>query len=306
MSADHPNPAPVEAVEVLKPEPRADVVPVARAELVTAAPVGDVVALQRRYHELCAALLDDSNYQNIGGRRFRKKSAWRKLATAFNVSVTVIERHYERDEAGRIVRAEVVSRAAAPNGRTVDGLGLCDRFERCCVLGCTKGGRHHHCPAADDRPCRVAHFSNAEHDIPTTAMTRATNRACADLFGMGEVSAEEVSDRGDLGGDGYGDREPESSSLATSSRRARPAGSSSRSRRREAATPAGNGPELTAAAIEARVACLPDELVEGFHEWMAKTNMPWPPTTTAVVAQMARRLTELEAARAGGSEKAVP
>ena len=36
-------------------------------------------------------------------------------------------------------------------------------------------------------------FNNAEHDVLTTAHTRAKSRAIADLVGGGEVSAEELS-----------------------------------------------------------------------------------------------------------------
>ncbi len=158
------------------------------------APVADVVAAQAEYHQLCGALLDRGDYQRIGSKDFPKKSAWRKLAVAFNVSVELIDRTYERDEAGRIVRAEVIARATAPNGRTMDGLGACDLFEKCCpggAEGCPiKAQRHRHCRT--NCPGSV-HFSNASHDLPATAATRATNRACADLFGMGEVSAEEVA-----------------------------------------------------------------------------------------------------------------
>jgi hypothetical protein len=83
-----------------------------------------------------------------------------------------------------------------------DGIGACDRYERCCDPDtCTKqefwedSGRptgHTHCTY----PCKQAHFSNPQHDIPATAFTRASNRAKADLFGMGEVSAEEVQEGG--------------------------------------------------------------------------------------------------------------
>ena len=134
-------------------------------------PAASVSAIEESFHEyqqLCARLLTADDVQHIGGRSFRKKSAWRKLAVAFGVSCEVRERIYDRDESGAILRAEVVVRATAPNGRYMDGLGVCDVSER--------------------------KFSKPQHDIPATAMTRATNRACADLFGMGEVSAEEITD----------------------------------------------------------------------------------------------------------------
>ena len=134
-------------------------------------PAASVSAIEESFHEyqqLCTRLLTDDDIQHIGGKSFRKKSAWRKLAVAFGVSCEVRERIYDRDDTGAILRAEVIVRATAPNGRYMDGLGVCDVSER--------------------------KFSKPQHDIPATAMTRATNRACADLFGMGEVSAEEITD----------------------------------------------------------------------------------------------------------------
>lgn len=173
---------------VLRPEPAS----IVKQTVATV----EVVAAQEAYHELCKQLLDKSDYQTIGRKDFRKKSGWRKLAVAFNVSVELITREYERDATGRIVRAEVVARATAPNGRTMDGLGACDIFEKCCGAAygepcANKSNYHKHCALGCSGR---AHFSNPQHDLPATAHTRATNRACADLFGMGEVSAEEITD----------------------------------------------------------------------------------------------------------------
>lgn len=142
----------------------------ANALVRSAASVEEVEQAFHDYQQLCVALLNEDDVQRIQGKTFRKKSAWRKLAVAFGVSCEVRERLYDRDDQNRITRAEVVVRAVAPNGRYMDGLGVCDISER--------------------------KFSKPNHDIPATAMTRATNRACADLFGMGEVSAEELMDDG--------------------------------------------------------------------------------------------------------------
>jgi hypothetical protein len=155
------------------------------------APIQDLVESFRAYQETVRRLLTEEDYQPIGGKKFRKRSGWRKLATAMGVDLPLLDRVYERDDAGRITRAEVIARATAPNGRYADGLGACDVFERCCTHGCDK--RHRHCPAASGSPCPgFSHFSKPSHDIPATAHTRAVNRACADLFGAGEVSAEEM------------------------------------------------------------------------------------------------------------------
>ena len=165
-----------------------------------AAPVTEIVAAQTAYHEVCAALLDENDVQVIGKKVFKKRSAWNKLAVAFAVSTEEVRTTHERDERGRIIRTECVVRATAPNGRVSDGIGAADLYEKCCdPATCTKkthwedSGKptgHVHCT---EFPCKQAHFSNPQHDIPATAFTRASNRAKADLFGMGEVSAEEVS-----------------------------------------------------------------------------------------------------------------
>ena len=163
-----------------------------------AAPVEDIVEAQRQYHAVCTALLDENDVQVIGKKSFKKRSAWNKLAVAFAISTEEVRTTHERDERGRIIRTECVVRATAPNGRVSDGIGACDLYERCCdsetcrtPLTWQDGNfRHAHCTTF---PCKQQHFSNPQHDIPATAFTRASNRAKADLFGMGEVSAEEVS-----------------------------------------------------------------------------------------------------------------
>jgi ssDNA-binding Zn-finger/Zn-ribbon topoisomerase 1 len=136
------------------------------------------------------SLLEGSDYQSIITKSFRggswitekkpfvKKSGWRKLATAFNLSDTVIKElrvHYDampyRSGKDAIVMRpgfvwEMTVRAIAPNGRYAEGVGSCASNER--------------------------GFAHIEHDVRATAMTRAKNRAISDLIGGGEVSAEEM------------------------------------------------------------------------------------------------------------------
>lgn len=128
---------------------------------------GDIVESMAEYQELCVKLLDDNDWQTIQGKRFPKRSAWRKLAVAYGVSFEIKDRSLFWDDDGNLKSAEFIVRATAPNGRFADGWGACSVAER-------NAGR------------------KANHDIPATAETRAKNRAAADLFGMGEVSAEEV------------------------------------------------------------------------------------------------------------------
>ena len=174
--------------------------------LITLAATGaEIRAQQAAYERLVTELLDrDADYQTIAGKAFKKKSAWRKLSLAFGVNLEIKTVTHDRGPDGRIVRTEVIARATAPNGRFADGIGSCSVFEKCCGGEgvCTReefyadsGRPTHHVHCKQGCPGWV-HFSHAEHDVPATAATRATNRAAADLFAAGEVSAEEMADAG--------------------------------------------------------------------------------------------------------------
>jgi hypothetical protein len=229
-----------------------------RADLLESAPVADVVALQKTFHDLCIALLDDDDYQAIKGKRFKKKSAWRKLAAAFNVSDTLLEETTKRNEEGRIVRATITVRATAPNGRSAEGLGVASIYER--------------------------PFNNPEHDIPATAHTRAKNRAFSDLFGLGEVSAEEMYDT-----------PPPTSGLQRKRQRG-PARAVDGGGREQG----GADDEVTAemakgvTELEARLNALDIDYRRAFKDWRRSLNMDWPPATLRDFAAMAAHVGKLE------------
>jgi len=129
----------------------------------------------KAYQELTERLIDKTDYQNIGPKRFKKKSAWRKYAKAFNLSCEIIDKIVERGEDGKIQYADFVVRATAPSGRYAEAWASCSRTERA--------------------------FSH-DQDIAATAQTRAENRAISDLIGAGEVSAEEMAKPGRAGTQG--------------------------------------------------------------------------------------------------------
>lgn len=172
-------------------------------------PAGSIAEVEEAfgdYQSLCEKLLTDDDHQMIGSRRFRKKSAWRKLAVAFGVSFELVEKEITYADAKKqrgVQVARFVYRAVAPNGRYVDGWGSCSVYERCCESPCPKvSWNNHECCGRD---CAGSiHFSHADHDVPATAETRAKNRAASDLFGMGEVSAEEVVGEGETPAPGAG------------------------------------------------------------------------------------------------------
>lgn len=152
--------------------------------------VEGAAAFMDNYQEVCKALLDKSDYQNvtINGKPkpFKKKSAWRKIATAFNISDEILEKEIIRDENHQIISATFYVKATAPNGRSGVASASCAIFDKIKSKDTEQ-------PSNFELRKR---FNNAENDVITTAHTRAKSRAIADLVGMGEVSAEELGDMG--------------------------------------------------------------------------------------------------------------
>ena len=128
--------------------------------------IEDALAQWEAYQIFTEKLLDKSDYIDIKGKAFKKKSAWRKYARAFNINTEIISKDITKNDKGIVTEAEFIVRATLPDGRHCDGWGNCSR--------------------------REGNKNKPNHDIPATAMTRATNRAIADLIGAGEVTAEEV------------------------------------------------------------------------------------------------------------------
>jgi hypothetical protein len=124
------------------------------------------------YQEGLRSLLDPAeDVQMFRDRKgeahaFVKRSGWRKIALWCDLSVENRSIEIDRGDTGKPLRARVVARASAPNGRFADGEGSCDATERS--------------------------FSKLEHDLLATAATRAVNRAISNLVGLGAVSAEEM------------------------------------------------------------------------------------------------------------------
>ncbi len=121
------------------------------------------------YDRAVRALVGPNDVQRDGGREFKKKSAWRKLARYFGISTAIVREETHTDAEGHLV-STVIVRASAPWGQFAEAIAKCSTRER-------RFGK--------DR-------SKADHDCPATAQTRATNRAVSDLIAAGEVSAEEM------------------------------------------------------------------------------------------------------------------
>ncbi|MCL7032359.1 hypothetical protein MKW94_025695 [Papaver nudicaule] len=118
------------------------------------------VSLFKDYQNAAMAILEKTDYTMISGNPFIKKTGWRKISFYFNLSFEIKDKSIEFDENRNVQRAEFVARAHMQGGRFSDGWGSCDRREK--------------------------RFLKPNHDIPSTAETRAKNKACQDLLGIGE------------------------------------------------------------------------------------------------------------------------
>ncbi|XP_057971419.1 uncharacterized protein LOC131160099 [Malania oleifera] len=118
------------------------------------------VSLFKEYQNAAMAILEKSDYTLISGSPYIKKSGWRKISFYFNLSYEIKDKTIEFDDNRNVQRAEFVVRAYMQGGRFSDGWGSCERREK--------------------------RFIKPNHDIPSTAETRAKNKACQDLLGIGE------------------------------------------------------------------------------------------------------------------------
>jgi len=112
-------------------------------------------------------LNNDTDIVMIEGKKYIKRSGWRKIALAFNVTTEIVK--IEREKIDDVYIVRVIARAIAPNGRISEEVGICDSTE-------FQKGR----------------LKFSFHNIETKATTRAINRSISNLVGGGELSAEEI------------------------------------------------------------------------------------------------------------------
>jgi|GEM_PF-958413 len=128
-------------------------------------------ALAAAYDKAVHELIGENDVQTEGGREFKKKSAWKKLARHFRIDVMEKSHNVVRTEDGNTI-AEVIMIGVAPWGQKVEEIGACTTYEK-----------RFKSPAAKMK---------GWHDCLATAQTRASNRVISALIAAGEVSAEEV------------------------------------------------------------------------------------------------------------------
>lgn len=139
----------------------------------------EAVAAWKKYEALKVSIISDEDIQVIEGKKFLKKSYWRKIATFFNLSCECVKEDRIKDAAG--LTYLVTYKATATNGRHTYGDGSCSSKEKRLV--------------------------KTEHNTRAIAHTRACNRAVSNLVGGGEVSAEEVAQ--EVHGEIIADPQPE-------------------------------------------------------------------------------------------------
>lgn len=197
-----------EVVEVENEEDESDELPVPDDENSLVQPVEDidqVVQVYQQFEEIKDKLLESEDLTKIGDNVHVNKSGWRKIATAFNLSIETTDKQRVIEDG--IVKYIVTARAVAPNGKSTTGSGLCSSSESNYMrkLVDEDGGREEAEKRADNpqdvllvdgwyRELKSPAEVN-EHNIMATAETRAKNRAISDLVGGGEVSTEELAQK---------------------------------------------------------------------------------------------------------------
>lgn len=140
------------------------------------------------YEDLKKKIVKDSDVQDISGKKFLKKSYWRKIKTFFNLSVSVVSENYVNLPNGDFA-FNFVMRASAPNGAFADAAGSCTAYDK--AKWDAQTGKF--LKKGYKGAWEVA-VPNSYHNVRATAETRAFNRCVSNLVGGGEVSAEEVED----------------------------------------------------------------------------------------------------------------
>lgn len=160
----------------------------------------------RAYQELCEAVLNDDDYQDFEQwdpktrkkvkKKFKKKSAVKKLQTFWGVTVTAPEA--VRDDIGDGHFGFRVRAVASKGDRVVEAWGACSTQEERFDITPKEANNYRSAESPEEFEARRKKaLARAYHDVLSTAETRATNRAVMNLIGVGggEVTADEMSRR---------------------------------------------------------------------------------------------------------------
>lgn len=130
----------------------------------------EIIRAWDAFKELKFRLLNESDFAEINGNRYGRKSAFRKLALAFGISVSITREDRIEFKDGTVSYL-MTARASSPNGRAMMACASCNTDEK---------------------------RFNKSSDARAVSQTRATNRAIADLIGWSAPSAEEVVGGGEV------------------------------------------------------------------------------------------------------------
>lgn len=177
-------------------------------------PSVDVVQALTAYREIQVGLdaaLGESAMVRIGDKLHRTKTFWNAISCAFQLELDIMREDFQRmgDPCEHCLNSEdwgyvITVVASAPDGRRSFGDGACFASEK--VVYQTRWesykddrGRSRNRKVevldADGQPSidrRLTREGRTMHNVRSTAMTRARNRAISNLVGFGEVSAEEL------------------------------------------------------------------------------------------------------------------
>jgi hypothetical protein len=150
------------------------------------------------YLELCESVLTPDDYQEFEQwdsnsrkkvkKRFKKKSAVKKLQTFYNLTVEIV-REVKDELPDNHYAFRVTARATSPSGKYAESSAACTSLEERFDIN-----RKPNEVNKDFEYRKKKAASRAYHDILATAQTRASNRAVMDCLGLGggEVTAEEM------------------------------------------------------------------------------------------------------------------
>jgi len=167
--------------------------------------IDEVVDIYEQFEMIKSKLLDkEADITKISSGSYHiNKSGWRKIATAFNLSVDTAEVISKREDG--VIKYVVKGRAVAPNGKSCTATGMCasneSNFMRKLINEDAKIESAKEQATNPDNVLLVDGYYRElkepravnEHNIMATAETRARNRTISDLVGGGEVSAEEMA-----------------------------------------------------------------------------------------------------------------
>lgn len=188
-------------IEVVDTEPSQDLIKPVTDDL------SEIAQIYEQFEEVKSDLLTADDRQSISGNVFVTKSGWRKIATAFNISVETTEE--DRIVDNGVVMWKVKAVATAPNNVSSTGSGMAasnesnfmeklkkkdSKDETVADVAINYDLDHEEVALVDGAFRRIKRPREVnEHNIMATAATRAKNRAISDLVGGGEVSSEEMS-----------------------------------------------------------------------------------------------------------------